>query len=48
VVIDRNWVIRAQYAGDDPFFHDSNKNLRALLDSLLKEPATKKGSAKKK
>jgi hypothetical protein len=48
VVIDRNWVIRAQYAGDDPFFHDSNKNLRALLDSLLKEPAMKKGSAKKK
>ena len=48
VVIDRNWVIRAQYAGDDPFFHDSNKNLRALVDSLLKEPATKKGRAKKK
>jgi hypothetical protein len=48
VVIDRSWVIRAQYAGDDPFFNDSNKNLRALLDSLLKEPASKKGSSKKK
>jgi hypothetical protein len=48
VVIDRNWVIRAQHAGDDPFLLDSNKNLRALLDSLLKESAAKKGAAKKK
>jgi hypothetical protein len=48
VVIDRNWVIRAQYAGDDPIMNDSNKHLRALIDSLLKESAGSKSGAKKK
>jgi hypothetical protein len=44
VVIDRGWTIRAQYAGDDPFFQNEDKNMRALLDGLLKQAATKKGS----
>ena len=47
VVIDRNWVIRAQHAGDDAFFHDTDKNVRTLLDSLLKESPAKPGKKKK-
>jgi thiol-disulfide isomerase/thioredoxin len=46
VVIDRNWTIRAQYSGDDAFFHNEDKNLRTLIDSLLKEPAGKKKAAR--
>jgi peroxiredoxin len=39
VFIDRRGVIRAQYAGDDPFFGaDQDKNLRAKIEELLKEP----------
>jgi peroxiredoxin len=39
VVIDRKGIIRAQLAGDDKFFAEGEqeKNLRALLDPLLKE-----------
>ncbi len=36
--IDRHRVIRAQYSGADDFFKDQEKNIRAMLDSLLKEP----------
>ncbi len=43
--IDRNRVIRAQYSGADDFFKDQEKNIRAMLDTLLKEPvASKKAS----
>ncbi len=37
VFIDRKGVIRAQYAGDDKFFLDEEKNMRAQLELLLKE-----------
>jgi peroxiredoxin len=38
VFIDRQGVIRAQYAGDDKFFgDDQEKNLRNQIESLLKE-----------
>ena len=36
--IDRNRVIRAQHDGGDEFFKDQEKNIREMLDSLLKEP----------
>jgi peroxiredoxin len=44
VVIDRNRQIRAQYRGNDEIFKDQDKNIRALVDSLLKEPVTAKKS----
>jgi peroxiredoxin len=40
VVIDRKGVIRAQHGGNDPFFEEQEKNLRFLIEGLLKEPAT--------
>jgi hypothetical protein len=40
--IDRHRMIRAQYSGADDFFKDQDKNMRALVESLLKEPATAK------
>lgn len=36
--IDRNRVIRAQHDGGDDFFKDQEKNIREMLDTLLKEP----------
>jgi hypothetical protein len=50
VVIDRNWTIRGQWAGDDPLFQDENKKVRAFLDGLLKKraPAGKKAAPKSK
>jgi peroxiredoxin len=44
VVIDRKGTIRAQYAGDDKFFENTNqeKNFRELLEPLLKEEATER------
>jgi len=37
VFVDRQGIIRAQYAGDDPFFGaDQEKNLREKIESLLK------------
>ena len=39
VFIDRKRVIRAQYIGNDDFFKDQDKNIRSLVESLLKEPA---------
>jgi thiol-disulfide isomerase/thioredoxin len=47
VFIDRKGTIRAQYTGGDAFFQDENKNTRAMLDTLLKEPAQTKHGAKK-
>jgi hypothetical protein len=40
--IDRHRVIRAQYSGADDFFKDQDKNIRALAETLLKEPVTAK------
>jgi thiol-disulfide isomerase/thioredoxin len=49
VFIDRNRVIRGQFTGSDDFFKDQDKNVRAMLDTLLKEPvASQKSSAHKK
>jgi len=38
IFIDRKRVIRAQHMGDDDFFKDQDKNIRAEIDLLLKEP----------
>jgi thiol-disulfide isomerase/thioredoxin len=49
IFIDRNRVIRGQFIGNDDFFKDQDKNIRAMFDTLLKEPvAAKKTSAHKK
>ena len=40
VFIDRKGVIRGQYSGTDPFFQNEEKNMRAMIESLLNEPAT--------
>jgi thiol-disulfide isomerase/thioredoxin len=42
--IDRHRVIRAQYSGGDDFFRDQDHNIRAMLDSLLKEPVSARRS----
>ncbi|MDQ6664872.1 MAG: hypothetical protein M3Z23_10810 [Acidobacteriota bacterium] len=41
VFIDKKGVIRAQYVGDAEFLKEQDKNIRALAESLLKEPAGK-------
>ena len=38
IFIDRHRVIREQHMGDEPFFQDQEKNIRGVLDMLLKEP----------
>lgn len=48
VFVDRKGVIRAQYAADDPFFSDKEKNMRLQIESLLSEggvPAPKRAPA---
>jgi hypothetical protein len=45
--IDRKQVLREQHSGEEPFFGDEDKNVRAVLDKLLKEPAPVKKAAKK-
>jgi peroxiredoxin len=48
VFVDREGNIRAQYAGDDPFFGaEQDKNLRARIEELLK-PGPPKAAARKK
>jgi peroxiredoxin len=44
VFLDRKGVIRAQYPGGDKFFENEEVNMRAQIESLLKESGT---SAKK-
>src|SRR5215510_9618850 len=40
VFIDKQFTIRAQYSGDDKFFgDDQEKNIRAQIESLLKDSA---------
>ncbi len=46
LLIDRRGMIRAQYAGIDPFFEREEENLRKMLDMLLKEPAAAQGAKK--
>jgi peroxiredoxin len=53
VFVDRDFRVRAQHAGDDPFFTNENqqeKNLRDQIEALLKAdaPAAKKHTAAKK
>ena len=39
--IDRNGKVRAEHHGKDrAFYHNQATNIRTILDSLLKEPAT--------
>jgi peroxiredoxin len=45
VFIDRQGLIRGQYLGDDSFFKDSEKNIRSMIETLLKTPAAAKKSA---
>jgi hypothetical protein len=47
IFIDRKQVIREQHSGEEPFFGDEDKNVRAVLDKLLKEPSPVKKAAKK-
>lgn len=44
VFIDQTGTIRAQYSGNDVFFQNEEKNMRAMIEKLLKEaaPATTK------
>lgn len=48
--IDRNWNIRAQFTGEQDFFRNEEKNVRQMVETLLKEPGPKKraGAARKK
>jgi thiol-disulfide isomerase/thioredoxin len=47
IFIDRKGMIREQHLGEEAFFADEAKNTRAILETLLKEPAlTKKGGKK--
>ena len=45
--IDKKGMVRAQHGGDDPFFQAEDKNTRAMIESLLKEPAPSKKGTKK-
>ena len=42
VFIDRQGMIRGQYIGDDKFFEDREKNIRNMIETLLKAPAATK------
>jgi thiol-disulfide isomerase/thioredoxin len=42
IFIDRNGTIRGQYLGDDNFFRNEEKNIRATIEQLLQEPAGKR------
>jgi peroxiredoxin len=41
--VDWQGSVRFQYPGNDPIFNDSEKNLRALADGLLRQAAEKQG-----
>jgi hypothetical protein len=42
VFIDRAGMVRAQYAGEDGFFGDQEKNMRDMVIKLLAEPTKKR------
>jgi thiol-disulfide isomerase/thioredoxin len=48
VYVDRKGVIRSQYIGDETYLKDPNKNIRASLDELLKEPLVSQRAPVKK
>lgn len=45
IFIDRKGIIRAQYGGDNDFFKNEEANMRAQIESLLKEPAERPRTA---
>ena len=47
IFIDRGRVIRAQYNGGEEFFKEQEKNIREMLDTLLKEPVKSARNAHK-
>jgi peroxiredoxin len=47
VFIDRAGIIRAQYPGSDAFFQNEEKNMREMIQKLLKPAAPSKPAAKK-
>jgi thiol-disulfide isomerase/thioredoxin len=47
IFIDRNRVIRVQHNGGDDFFKEQEKNIREMLDTLLKEPVKSAHAAHK-
>src|SRR5580700_1399695 len=47
IFIDRHRVIRAQHNGGDDFFKEQEKNIREMLDTLLKEPVKSAHNARK-
>jgi len=47
VFIDRGGIIRAQYDGTSDFFKEEDKNVRAMIQKLLAEPAVKTTSGTK-
>jgi len=47
VFIDKKGIIRAQQMAGEPFFQDDPKSTRAMIESLLKEPAQTRQGAKK-
>jgi thiol-disulfide isomerase/thioredoxin len=47
VFIDKKGSIREQHIGNEPFFKDLDKNIRATVDTLLKEPAQTKKPVRK-
>jgi peroxiredoxin len=47
VFIDKTGMVRAQYDGTADFFKDEDKNIRAMIEKLLAEPATKSTSGTK-
>lgn len=46
IFIDRKRVIRAEYIGNDDFLKDQDTNIRALVETLLKEPSAAKKNAR--
>lgn len=47
VFIDRSGMVRAQYDGTADFFKAEDKNVRAMIEKLLAEPAVKNTSGTK-
>jgi thiol-disulfide isomerase/thioredoxin len=48
VYVDRKGMVRSQYIGDETYLKDPNKNIRASLDELLKEPLVSQRAPGKK
>lgn len=48
VFVDRKGVIQAQYSGEESFFKEPEKNMRQVIEKLLKEPGPSKNAPDKK